>query len=339
MTLVCAAVAAMLLAGGAGASIGDVARAVDPSIVDVNTNLGYEGSSAAGTGIVLTPSGEVLTNNHVIRGATTIRVTDIGNGRTYAATVVGYNVSEDIAVLQLRGASNLRTVAIGDSDTTKVGDVVAAIGNAGGQGGLPTATTGRVTGLRRSVTANDGQGGSEKLTGLIETDAALAPGDSGGPLVDGKGRVIGINTVGSIGLEVGYGASSGGGYAIPINRAIALARDITAGRSSATTHIGPSPMVGVNIQSIDPYYRGYGGTGSTSGVLVTGVLPSSPADRAGLAGGDVIVSIDGRTLASPAALTNLLLRKAPGDTIRLGWLDQSGNKYRATLRLATGPPQ
>ena len=333
-----AALVTLLVAGGAGASVVDVARTVDPGVVDVNTNLGYQGSSGAGTGIVLTSSGEVLTNNHVIRGATTIRVTDIGNGRTYPATVVGYDVGEDIAVLQLSGASNLRTVAIGDSARAKVGDAVAAIGNAGGQGGLPTATAGTVTGLGRSITARDGEGSSERLTGLIETDAALAPGDSGGPLVDSAGRVIGIDTAASRGFQVDYGYSSGGGYAIPINRAISLAQKIVAGQSSATTHIGPSPLMGVNIQANGPGLNGFGGT-SASGALVVGVVRSSPADRAGLVAGDVITSADGKTLVSPVTLTNLLLGKAPGDTIRLAWLDKSGKTYRATVRLATGPPQ
>ena len=300
----------------------------------MNTNLGYQDASAAGTGIVLTSSGEVLTNNHVIRGATTIRVTDVGNGRTYPATVVGYNVSEDIAVLKLKGASHLSTVSIGDSSRVKVGDAVAAIGNAGGVGGTPAATSGKVTGLGRSITASDGQGSSERLTGLIETDATLEPGDSGGPLVDSAGRVIGIDTAASGGFRLQFGGGSAGGFAIPIDRAISLARQIEAGHSSATTHIGPSPLVGVGLQPYEPYY---GVTGS--GALVSGVLPSSPADRAGLVVGDVITAVDGKALASPTALTSLLLRKAPGDAVRLTWLDQAGNTNRATVRLASGPPQ
>jgi S1-C subfamily serine protease len=334
-----AALMMMLVASGAGASIGDVARAARPGVVNVNTNLAYQGSSAAGTGIVLTSSGEVLTNNHVIRGATTIRVTDPGNGRSYAATVVGYSVTEDIAVLQLRGASHLSTVAIGNSASVKIGAAVATIGNAGGRGGLPAVATGRVIGLGRSITARDGEGGSEQLTGLIETDAALQPGDSGGPLVDSSGRVIGIDTAGSSTFQLQYGGSTGGGYAIPINRAISLAHQIAAGRSSATTHIGPSPMMGVNIQQSDSYYGSFGGLNSATGALVVGVLPSSPADRAGLAAGDTITSIDGRTVASSSTLTNLLLRKAPGDTITVRWVDQSGTTHRVTVRLATGPPQ
>ena len=332
-----AALLTMLFAGGAGASIGDVSRTVDPGIVDVNTDLGYQASSAAGTGIVITSSGEVLTNNHVIRGATTIRVTDIGNGRSYAATVVGYSVSEDLAVLQLKGASNLATVAIGDSSQVKIGAAVAALGNAGGVGGAPASSIGTVTGLGRSITASDGEGSAEQLNGLIKTDAALVPGDSGGPLVDSAGRVIGIDTAGSTTFQLRFGdGATGGGYAIPINRAIALARQIVAGESSATTHVGPSPMMGIDIKPSD---YSYVGSDAGSGALIADVLPSSPADHAGLGAGDTITAIDGRRVVSPSSLTSLLLLRAPGDTIRVSFVDQFGNSHKAAVKLATGPPQ
>jgi S1-C subfamily serine protease len=348
---VAAALMAMLVAGGANASVGSVVQAVTPGLVDVDTNLGYEGGAAAGTGIVLTSSGEVLTNNHVIRGATSIKVTDLGNGKTYTATVVGYSLSQDIAVLQIKGASNLQTATIGDSNQAKIGDAVVTLGNVGGRGGTPTTTSGVITALNRSVTASDGNSGSgtEQLTGLIGTNATLQPGDSGGPLVDSEGRVIGIDTIGSSEFEVDYNASSGGGYAIPIDHAMSLVSDITAGRSSSTTHIGASPLMGVDIQSNTPSYGngfGYGsgfgeaGGSTGSGALITGVLPSSPAERAGLIAGDLITSIDGKKMSSPTTLTNLLLLKSPGDTINVGWVDyQTGKTVHASLRLATGPPQ
>ena len=156
-----------------------------PGIVDIYTNLGYQQAAAAGTGIVLTSSGEILTNNHVIRGATSIKVIVLDTGRSYKATVVGYTVDHDIAVLQLtervgphdRAARQLL-------DACKSGDAVTTLGNAGGVGGAPSAATGKIIGLGRSITARDDSGGSETLTGLIETDAALQPGDSGGPMVD-----------------------------------------------------------------------------------------------------------------------------------------------------------
>jgi S1-C subfamily serine protease len=306
----------------------------------VNTSLGYQASSAAGTGIVLTSSGEVLTNNHVIRGATNLRVTDIGNGRVYSATVVGYSVREDIAVLQLKGASNLSTVPLGDSSRLKVGAAVAALGNADGRGGTPVSATGTITGLNRSINAGDGEGSYEQLTNLIATSATLIPGDSGGPLVDKAGRVIGIDTAGSNVFQFRYaGGQSGGGYAIPINEALALAHRITGGDSSSvTTHIGPSPMIGVDVRAADSYF-GCGDPASTSGAVIDSVLPASPAKRAGLSSCDRITSIDGRTVGSPTTLTTLLLLRDPGDTIRVGWVDQLGHPHKAAVRLATGPPQ
>src|SRR5581483_10780311 len=160
-------------------------------IVDVRTTLGYEQGAAAGTGIVLTSSGEVLTNNHVIRGATAVRVVIPGAGRSYKAKVIGYDVSDDVAVLQLSGASNLRTASLGSSSSLKVGQHVTATGNAGG--------TGRLTSATGTITGRDEQNGSEQLTGLIETNAALQPGDSGGPLLDSSSHVIGMNTAASVG--------------------------------------------------------------------------------------------------------------------------------------------
>ena len=153
---------------------------------------------ALGTGIVLTSNGEILTNNHVINGATSVSVTDIGNGKTYKATVVGYDVSQDIAVLQLSGASGLTTASTGDSSSVSVGDSVVALGNAGGVGGTPWVAAGSVTALNQSITASDeSSGSSERLTGLIETNADIQAGDSGGPLVNSHGQVIAMDTAAS----------------------------------------------------------------------------------------------------------------------------------------------
>ena len=147
----------MTVTGSSGNTIlttAQVAHQTDPGLVDVVSTLGLQQAGSAGTGLVLTASGEILTNNHVIKGATSIRVTDIGNGRSYPAKVVGYDQSKDIAVLQLVGASGLQTVSLGDSSTVKVGDKVVAVGNAGGQNATPSVATGRVTGLNQSITAS-----------------------------------------------------------------------------------------------------------------------------------------------------------------------------------------
>src|SRR5262245_8915173 len=185
--------------GGSSESVSDsVTSKVNPGLVDFNTVLGLEGGEAAGTGMVVTSSGEVITNNHVIAGATKITATDVGNGNTYNARVVGYDYSHDIAVLQLEGASGLRTVSFGDPSTLKVGQSIATIGNAGGTGGTPSATGGQVVALDQSITAGDELGGGhERLEGLIELAGNLQPGDSGGPLVNSAGEVVGMDTAAS----------------------------------------------------------------------------------------------------------------------------------------------
>jgi S1-C subfamily serine protease len=308
-----------------------VTAAVNPGVVDVNSTLGLQGARAAGTGIVLASSGLVLTNNHVINGATGISVTDVGDGRTYQATVAGYDVSEDIAVLRLANASGLRTVPIGDSGMVRVGDPVIAIGNAGGLGGTPDAAPGTVTALDQAINATDESGAtSERLTGLIQVAANVQPGDSGGPLANSTGQVVGIDTAASQGFQIQ--AAGGQGYAIPINKAVAIANQIRAGQASATVHIGATAFLGVEVTSANGRNRA-----AVSGAAVGGVVANSPADQAGITGGDVIVSLDGQTIDSPTALTRLMNGHHPGDRVRLGWVDGSGQSLTATLRLANGP--
>src|SRR5208283_1514754 len=193
-----------------------IASRVDPAIVDVNTVLSYENEEAAGTGIVLTSNGEVLTNNHVIDGATSIRVTDLGNSRVYTATVLGYDRPSDIAVLKLSGASGLKVATLGDSSAIRVGEAVVGIGNAGGAGGTPSVAGGSVTALDQSITATEQDGGNpENLIGLIEVDAYIQAGDSGGPLVNTAGKVVGMDTAASVGFS--FETSGTDGYAIQIN--------------------------------------------------------------------------------------------------------------------------
>ncbi|MBV8949447.1 MAG: trypsin-like peptidase domain-containing protein [Actinobacteria bacterium] len=303
---------------------------VEAAVVDVNTTLGYQGAQAAGTGIVLTSNGEVLTNNHVVEGATTISVTDVGNGRTYGATVVGYDVAHDIAVLQLTGASGLTTAGIGKSSTLAVGDAVAAVGNAGGVGGAPSTTTGAVTALNQSIVASDaGAGTSEQLTGLIQINAQLASGDSGGPLVNSSGQVVGIDTAGSGGFS--FRDASTEGFAVPIDTAMSVAHRILSGESSSTVHVGATAFLGVQIAS----QSGFSAVGS--GAPVAGVIAGSPAQDAGIAPGDVITSVAGHAVSSPDDLSSILQQDHPGDKVAVGWLDGSGAQHTATVQLVGGP--
>ena len=318
-----ALVASALLLPGAGAAPG-----AERGIVDVTASLAYQSLDTLGTGMVVDRSGDVLTNNHVIRGATSIRVSDLDNGRAYSAVVVGYDVSADVAVLRLEDASGVQTVTLGSSSNTKAGDAVTTIGNAGGDGGPPRRTTGEVLALDQSITALDESGNLERLTGLIEMSAPLKPGDSGGPLVDAAGEVIGMDTAGS-GQQANHD-----GFAIPINRVLSLANRIEHGHSSATVHIGKTAFIGVNIE-----VPGHAPGAAAVGALVTGTLSGGPASRAGIMRGDIIYAVQGRTIASPAALTNTLSRLSPGTTARLAWIDEAGTTHRADVRLASGPPQ
>jgi S1-C subfamily serine protease len=308
-------------------NVDSIAAAVDPAVVDINIEVGYQNARAAGTGMLLTASGVVLTNNHVINGATDISVTDVGNGRTYNATVLGYDRSDDVALIQLDGASGLRTVSIGDSSTVSVDQPIVALGNAGGTGGTPTAVTGTVTALDQSITATDETGSNPShLTGLIQIAADIQPGDSGGPLVDNAGRVIGMNTAASAGFR--YSESGGEGYAIPINHALAIAQQIAAGNASTSVHIGSTAFLGVQTTSLR----------QSPGAAVLSVVPDSPADRAGLSRGDVIETVDGEDVDAPETLGALIGSHHPGDTITLGWTDGFGEPHSAQVALAQGPP-
>jgi S1-C subfamily serine protease len=343
---------------GSGSSgptdVSSIAAKVDPGLVDINTTLGYVQAQAAGTGIVLTSNGEVLTNNHVIDGATTISVTDVGNGKTYSASVVGYDRSHDIAVLQLHNASGLQTASIGNSSTAAVGEDVVGIGNAGGTGGTPSAAGGTVTAIDKSITAQDDDGSAEQLNGLIQTNADIQAGDSGGSLVNTSGQVIGMDTAASAGFSFEEPDQSSGneGFAIPINQAISIARQIESGTSTSSVHIGATAFLGVTIESTGSSntgsngFGGFGGYGnengngsSTSGALVAGVVTSSPAQEAGLAQGDVITSVNGTAINSPTDLTNAFEPDHPGDKVTIGWTDTSGGTHTAKVQLSSGPPQ
>ena len=372
------ATAVVALAVGAGAGIGlaqgstpsgkatatsntelstsQIASRVSPGLVDVTSTLGYAGagSEAKGTGIVLTSNGEVLTNNHVISGATSVSVTDIGNGKTYKATVVGYDESHDIAVLQLSDASGLTTATTGDSSTVKIGDRVVGLGNAGGVGGAPSAAAGSVTALNQSITASDeGSGSSEQLTGLIQTNANIQAGDSGGPLANSHGQVIGVDTAASAGFQFGNGGFGNGGlgngglgngdngssgsgdqsttqgFAIPINTALSIASEIEAGHASSTVHIGATAFLGLEIAGSDQQ--------GSSGATLAGVAAGTPAASAGLGQGDVITSVGGQSVSSSNDIQKVLVGHHPGDKISIGWTDPTGQSHTATVTLASGP--
>jgi S1-C subfamily serine protease len=341
-----------------------IAAKVDPGLVDINTTLGYSGEQAAGTGIVLTSGGIILTNNHVIDGATSISVTDVGNGKTYSATVLGYDRTHDVAVISLHNASGLQTATIANSSTASVGEDVVGVGNAGGTGGTPSAAGGTITNLNQSITASDeGDGTSEQLTGLIQTNADIQPGDSGGALVNDQGQVLGMDTAASSGTTFQFNGNQQGtqGFAIPINTALNIAHQIQGGQASSTIHLGTTAFLGVEISpsgntsnngnsgnsggnGFGPFNGIFGNSGNTgsanvSGAAVAGTVTNGPAQEAGLAQGDVITSLGGKTIGSANDLTNAMAAHHPGDKVTVGWTDTNGNTHTATVQLSSGPPQ
>jgi S1-C subfamily serine protease len=326
--------------GSAGSNVlttAQVADRVDPALVDINTTLGFQQAEAAGTGLVLTSDGEILTNNHVIEGSTSITATDIGNGQTYKAKVIGYDRSHDIAVIKLVNASGLQTVTLGNSSTAASGQKVVALGNAGGKGGRPSVVAGHITGLNAAITASDASAGtSEKLTGLIRHNAAIQPGDSGGPLANTTGEVIGINTAASShDFQISGGTQATQGFAIPVNQAISIAKQINAGQASKTVHIGATGFVGVEVTSAGQAQAQ--GIPPGAGALIAGVISGSPAQQAGLVAGDLITAVDGSHVGSALSLQGVLQRHHPGDSVQISWKTQSGQTHTATIQLTTGP--
>ncbi len=360
---------------GTNAGLQGILNKVKPGLVIINTTLQYSSQQAAGTGMVINANGLVLTNNHVIENSTKITAT-VSTGQTYQAKVVGYDVTGDIALLQLENPSGLHPVPIGDSGKVKTGATVVALGNAQGQSEIVSAV-GQVTGLNQTITASD-QGGrvsSETLHGMIETNANIVAGDSGGPLVNSAGQVIGMDTAGN---NVSFAPQqSVAGFAIPINTALTVARQIAASHASSTIVVGYPPFIGIYIAkgtnsnpqaqaaqqqqqnngSGNGFGNGFGNGGSqgcytsdanlavpatiasvNSGTLVIGTICNSPATAAGLTAGSVITSVNGQTVGSPQSLAAIMAKHRPGDTVSLTWVTPSGQSKTGNMHLTPGPP-
>jgi S1-C subfamily serine protease len=354
-----------------------IVNKVQPGLVIINTTLQYQSDEAAATGMVINSDGLVLTNNHVIEDSTSIKATDLGNGRTYTATVIGYDVTGDIALIKLQGASGLRTVPLGNSSTVKTGDSVLAMGNAEGQSQIVPAA-GQVTALNQTITASD-EGGtitSETLHGMIQDNADIVQGDSGGPLANSSGQVIGMDTAGSNGGGFGVQQQSTSGFAIPINTALNVASQIGAGQASSTLTIGYPPFIGIYIaQGSDSNpqdqaqsqgngfgnfggnFGGFGGNGNgncytsdrnlttptsianvSTGTLILGVICDSPAEAAGITAGSVITAVNGQAIGAPDDLTSVVSKYRPGTTISVTWVSASGKQTTSSLKLTAGPP-
>ena len=370
--------------GGNGAAIPSgtlhkVENAVTPGLVVITSNLKYDGTgaAAAATGMVISHNGLVLTNNHVIDGTTGLTARVVATGKQYTAKWLGYDKGSDVAVIQLEGASGLTTVPLGDSSTVKIGDDVVGMGNANGTGRI-SYVPGTITNLNQTITASDEGSGfaQERLTGMLQTNAEIIPGDSGGPLVSTDGKVIGMDTAASTGTG---NASADVGFAIPINRAMTIARMIISGQSGGGVRVGTSGFVGVLVpsgtkgaQSNEPNPRkqlqqqesqqqSFGSQPNaapqtcvtndanpgvptkiapvTSGTLVLGSLCRTPAAAAGIVAGDVITGVNGQRVSSPASLMNILTAIHGGSKVSLTWVTTSDQTLSRTLTLSAAPPQ
>jgi S1-C subfamily serine protease len=310
-----------------------IAARLDDSIVNITTRLST-GGAAAGTGIVISSDGLVLTNNHVIADTEQLRVENSADGSMHSAKVLGYDVTADVALIRIQGVSGLTTAPIGDASALTIGDAVVGLGNAGGNGGEPSVAAGRVTALDQRIVASDNDGSSETLDGLIQIDAGIQPGDSGGPLADEAGRVVGIDVAASRDdPRFSFsGGSAGEAYAIPIQRAIAVARKITSGTGGDGIHIGATRgVLGIGVEDAR-----LGGSGN--GAAVARVQSGSPADEAGIESGSVITSVDGHAVGSASGLTRVMAPYDARDRVRVTWTDESGDTHRATIELESAPP-
>ena len=357
-----------------GAAAAKVAAMVKPGLVDITSTLKYNSETAEGTGMIISSSGLVLTNNHVIDGATAVQarlVDPVNSSQTFPAKVVGYDATDDVALLKLQGASGLPTETFGNSSQVSLGTPVLALGNADGQGGARVAA-GIINALNRSIQASDqGSNSTEDLNHMLQTNAPILQGDSGGALANNAGQVIGMITAANTSTSGQFGSSSGTlGYAIPINSALAIAKQIALGQQSATVYIGLPGFLGVEVatssssspqQQAADQAQGSGGDraapgdGSScqtshqqagvpahiapiaAGALILGVLCYTAATSAGMVPGDVITSVAGQPITTPDSLTGIAAKYHPDDIVSVTWVSLDGVEHTTRMMLGPGP--
>jgi S1-C subfamily serine protease len=350
-----------------------VEKKVKPALVDITATLQYSSETAEGTGMVLSATGLVLTNNHVIDDSTSVKARLVDSGRTYTARVLGYDSTQDVALLQLEGAKDLPTVSLGNSGQIVIGTPVLALGNAEGRGGV-TPAAGIINALDRSINASDeGSGVTEYLHDMEQTSAQIQQGDSGGALADNAGQVIGMITAAN-----SSSGQAGGtiGFAIPINTAVSIAREIMNGQGSSTIYLGQPGFLGVaaatsssaspKTQAHDeqqllqrdgfdqsPVGLGVGPSSciqddmqvnvpspiapAQSGALIVGVFCGTAISSSGIEAGDVITALNGEPVTTPASLGTLVAQFHPGDVVSVSWTDTHGATHSAPVTLGSGP--
>ncbi|MBA2308622.1 MAG: trypsin-like peptidase domain-containing protein [Pseudonocardiales bacterium] len=278
-------------------SVAQVAQTVLPSVVQLKIQGG--GRSGAGSGMVLSGDGLILTNNHVVESAAAAggSVTAVfQDGRTAPAQIVGRDPTSDVAVVKAQGIAGLRPIDLGNSESLRVGQDVVAVGSPLGLGG--SVTSGIVSALDRAVSLGQ-SADRETVINAIQTDAAINPGNSGGPLVDRQGRLVGINT--AIATVSSQGGSVGVGFAIPVNQAKRIAEELQK------TGQATRPVLGVTIAD----------AANDGGAQISELTPGGAAERAGLKVGDVITKLDNRRITDADELVAAVREHAPGDTVAL----------------------
>lgn len=305
-------------------TITNVAESCGDSVVGISTTVvGYDmfyqptPAQGVGSGFLIDTKGHILTNAHVISGATKITVT-LADGSTQQAEVVGSNKEEDIAVLKISG-KNLKPLALGNSSNVKVGQLAIAIGNPLGLELQRTVTAGIISAIARSVEDEDGN----VHQNMFQTDASINPGNSGGPLLNSRGQVIAINTAKIRGAE-------GIGFAIPINTAKSVAEEIIAAGKSQT------PWIGISGRQLDQQFANYYGLALSEGIVILQIVPGGPADDAGFNVGDIIVSLDNKKITTMDGLKSVIQKKKSGQKISY-LVNRGGKNYKGTITLGSMP--
>jgi S1-C subfamily serine protease len=314
-------------------SLSTMIKRVLPSVVNVRvTSLqadpfgGAQEARGEGSGVVIDRNGIILTNNHVIRGAVKVTVVfSDNNHHALQGRVIGAVPERDLAIVKV-DAHDLKPITLGRSDGLRLGDPVVALGFPLGLGG-PTVTKGIVSGLDRNIQVSAGTSGSERLEGLLQTDAAINPGNSGGALVDMAGRLVGINSAAAL-----ASSAENIGFAIAIDSALPVIRQIL------TEPRARQAWMGVSVAPVDQVMAGeLGLPPDSTGAAVAAVFPDSPARQAGIRRGEVIVALDGDDIATPADLTRALTKHRPGDSVSVELLSSRGRRG-VDVTLAERPP-
>jgi S1-C subfamily serine protease len=305
-----------------------IAAKVSPAIVDINTVTGA--GQAAGTGMIITSDGEVLTNHHVVDGSITIHVTISGRSGNFTAHVIGVAPGADVALIQIEGVSGLPTVTFASSSSVNVGDSVVAMGNALGLGGAPSVTSGTIIGLNQTITASEGDGQSEQLTGMLESNAPISPGDSGGAVVNTAGQVVGMITAGDV--QGFRSQTSTVNYAVPSDTALSFVNRIRASETSSGLIYGQVGFMGVAVRDLTTDVAARLGLDVSSGALVVTVQAGSPAEAAGITPNSAITKVGDSKVTNSDTLGTAIRSHKAGEQVSVTWVDQKGS-HTATLTL------